>query len=107
MFKIPEASRGLVKSFPQACPNLRHYRPDNFLVRLSQGLLSPGVICNFFLSQLEFPTSLALILSENSKKSFKSHVLMKYDSSSITAWWTVVDGSAGIRITDVRDDEIP
>ena len=60
MFKIPEASRGLVQSFAQACLNLRHYRPDNILVHLSQRLLSPGVICDSSLIQLGFPTSLEI-----------------------------------------------
>ena len=67
MFKIPEASRELVKSFAQACLNLRHFRADKILVNLSQRLLSPGVICDSSLSLLGFPTSLVPFLSGNQK----------------------------------------
>ena len=90
MFKIPEASRGLVKSFAQACLNLRHNRPDNILIHLSQRLLSPGVNCDSTLSQLGFSTSLAPFLSGNQKKSSKSRMFTKYDWPSITAWTVVV-----------------
>ena len=76
MFKIPEALRGLVKSFAQACLNLRHYRPDNILVHLSQRLLSPRVLCNSSLSQLGFPTSLAPFLSGNPKKNLPKVVCL-------------------------------
>ena len=89
MFKLPEPSRGLVKSFAQACLNLRHCRPDNILAHLSQRLLSPGVIYDSSLSQLGFPTSLAPFLSENQQKSSKSRMFMKYDSPPITSWTVV------------------
>ena len=99
MFQIPKAfrSRGLVKSFPRARLNLWHYRSDSILVYLSQGLLSPGVICDSSLSQLGLLISLATFPSENPKKIFqKLHVyevwLIIHDS------WTVIDGFAAIWI---------
>ena len=78
MFKIPEASRGLVKSFAQACLNLRHYQVDNILVHLSQRLLSPEVICDFSLSQLGIPTSLVPFFSGNQEKIFQKSDVYYY-----------------------------
>ena len=108
MFKIPEVSRELVKSFPHAClktfsiTGRQHCGPA-----LTKNYLSWSHL-RFFLSQLVFPTSLASFLSGKLIKSPESRALIKYSSSSIAAstlvFFFVLFTISG-RLTDKGRDE--
>ena len=59
----------------QARLDLRQYPPDNNLVYLPQGLLSPRVICDSFLSRIGFPTSWHLSFKKIQEQSSKGRIV--------------------------------